>query len=302
MAHNAADPTNPCRQCNATVNQTGWTNASAGTSCDDGLWCTGSDTCNASGTCVREFPTGNRCTGGDACLETTCSEQTKTCYKPSTTVCATSSETVCANEGACASVVRTRTVTHYCSGAAPGCPGAGTPGTWQNSQTCASDQSCGNATCSDDVDCVAWCDSETDVCWADFWETGQTFDQAAEYCADGGWAGRSWRVPTFDEWAGVYRGCDDGGRSDVQARSSCTLSADQMTTLDCNSCTELAGPDVADGGCYWATEIDGDCGASYWTSTERDYLYGWHAVPSSGWFFNFNKGSTLLARCVTDMP
>ena len=51
VSHNAKDPSNPCRYCDATINQHGWTNASSSASCDDGLWCNGDDTCDGSAAC-----------------------------------------------------------------------------------------------------------------------------------------------------------------------------------------------------------------------------------------------------------
>jgi hypothetical protein len=48
--------------------------------CNDGLWCTSTDTCNSGGTCVGA---GARCSDGEACTTDVCNEETDTCsYEP----------------------------------------------------------------------------------------------------------------------------------------------------------------------------------------------------------------------------
>lgn len=73
----------------------------AGASCNDGLYCNGSDTCDNGGTCVH---TGDPCTGGPECADT-CNEATNTCIADVSTPC-TNDGNACTNDhcdgaGAC---------------------------------------------------------------------------------------------------------------------------------------------------------------------------------------------------------
>lgn len=87
IAHNTPDPTNPCRFCDATLNQRAWTNTAPGTSCDDGLWCTGTDTCSG-GTCQHQFSGDDRCSATGPCALDACDEARDSCYEPAGTICA----------------------------------------------------------------------------------------------------------------------------------------------------------------------------------------------------------------------
>ncbi|MEZ4459638.1 MAG: integrin alpha [bacterium] len=51
-ADGAANPANPCQVCNAALDQTDWSDATAGTTCDDGLFCTVNDVCDGAGACT----------------------------------------------------------------------------------------------------------------------------------------------------------------------------------------------------------------------------------------------------------
>jgi hypothetical protein len=73
VAHNTSEPNNVCRYCDASLNPRVWTNSTAGLSCDDGLWCTGTDTCGG-GTCQHQFSGDERCTEGGPCALTECDE------------------------------------------------------------------------------------------------------------------------------------------------------------------------------------------------------------------------------------
>ena len=67
-------PDSYCRRCDTSQSNTTWTLEAEGTSCDDGLWCTGTDVCSGSGgECRHENPP---CT--EMCLGN-CSEEEHTC-------------------------------------------------------------------------------------------------------------------------------------------------------------------------------------------------------------------------------
>lgn len=74
----------------------------AGSSCDDGLFCNGTDTCNATGGCVNH--SGDPCPGGPECART-CNEATDNCFDPASTACATDGNVCtddhCNGAGAC---------------------------------------------------------------------------------------------------------------------------------------------------------------------------------------------------------
>jgi hypothetical protein len=79
------NPDNICQWCQSATNNTDWTDRVAGTSCDDGLFCNGTNTCDGSGTCVAGTPP---CTATATCTTATCDEVTDTCgYQVNTGFC-----------------------------------------------------------------------------------------------------------------------------------------------------------------------------------------------------------------------
>jgi uncharacterized delta-60 repeat protein len=105
-------------------------------SCDDGLFCNGSDTC-AAGTCAAHA--GDPCAGGAECARS-CDETADTCNAPAGTPCtddgSACSADVCSGSGACThpaahagTECRTATgecdVAETCTGASPQCPADG---------------------------------------------------------------------------------------------------------------------------------------------------------------------------------
>lgn len=69
------DPQNPCRECLPAVNSRDWSDNTR--SCDDGLFCTVSDTCSG-GTC--QGVTGGLCDDGFDCTDDQCDEQAQACH------------------------------------------------------------------------------------------------------------------------------------------------------------------------------------------------------------------------------
>ncbi len=106
-AHNAQEPGNPCHFCDANANRTGWSNSASSVSCDDGLWCNGTDICSG-GACTHQF-TSNRCTATGPCALSVCDEARDSCFQPNTFVCSSSAETRCSST-ACSGDIQTRTV------------------------------------------------------------------------------------------------------------------------------------------------------------------------------------------------
>ena len=73
------NPANSCQECRSAVSQTSWTNKASGSACNDGLFCTATDTCNGFGSCVGS---GNPCNDGIACTSNNCVEATDSCSYP----------------------------------------------------------------------------------------------------------------------------------------------------------------------------------------------------------------------------
>lgn len=309
--HNQEQPGNPCRYCDAAVNKTAWSNSPSTASCDDGLWCNGTDTCNA-GTCRHQF-TGNRCTATGPCALTACDEARDSCFKPDTEACGTETVTKC-QANVCGADVQQQTVTRRCSGASAACDGATQNGNWTTKTNCDNQQRCSgsspNHSCMTTLgDCGTWCDDELGLCWTTGDQGSMTQEEAIEHCDQLTFAGRSnWRLPSIDEYlASVNRGCngrDNGsGEGTPRAgRSTCQL-VEGVGAVDCSPCPDGGGTGA--GGCYWPTEF-GSCahGISdvYWSSTPGGGIHpapvGFHAGRGMhGWY------PTSLAehrfRCVT---
>jgi hypothetical protein len=77
-------------------------NAASGTSCDDGLFCNGTDTCDGSGTCEHS---GDPCVGGAECNQI-CNEAQDNCFDPAGTPCSDDglvcTADACNGSGSCA--------------------------------------------------------------------------------------------------------------------------------------------------------------------------------------------------------
>lgn len=313
FAHNTPDPENPCRYCDAALNTTSWTNAPLATPCDDGLWCTGNDTCNG-GTCVHQFPNGNRCAGTvGPCAATSCDEEARNCFAPSTQVCANDEQVRCADEGACGEGIETRQAQTFCSGSSTACDGEVEPTTnWTPSESCAEDEVCtenaSSASCTTSVECVAFCDPN-DVCWSHEDVSGLNYASAEAWCASQTWAGKDWVLPTVQEWLSVFRGCQSGviaSQNHVTqcVMQGCTNSACSSVAL-CDACDWGEGPgNPSPRACYWIPNMVGTCtevgSSGFWSQTAADSGYHWVSYPISGYVSPFGgDGFSHYAKCVT---
>lgn len=313
--HNARNPDNPCQYCDASLNQTGWTNASSSTSCDDRLYCNGADTCDGSGACVHEFPDGDRCAGvSGPCAAAACSEETRSCVLPNSQACGDRMEYRCSASETCGASIERRRIRQFCSGASASCDGAETPDSWQRDTTCGATEVCTSdgfsASCTLDVECVAWC-SPTDLCWLHEAPMRMNYDSAVTYCNAGTWGGETgWRLPSVDEWISVFRGCANGTRSGVVG-SSCEMfpprcspqpSESCSDVSNCAACPENQGPDTNDSGCYWESGLSGPCNDTYgyWTATSfMGASDRWVAHPRTGTVAGFGvAGFSLNVKCV----
>ena len=102
-----------------------------------------------------------------------------------------------------------------------------------------------------------------------------------------------WRLPTISELRSLVRGCDDtetGGDCDV------TDSCLDCYNSPCGGCSNGGGPAS---GCYWPSQMEGDCSA-YWSSSENrgDDDGAWYIYFGYGNVYNSNIGGDKAVRCV----
>lgn len=86
VTENAPNPANDCELCLPGLTQVAWSNAAAGTLCDDGDLCTGDagDSCDGAGTCIG-LP--KDCNDGLSCTSDSCDSGTGACENAITSGC-----------------------------------------------------------------------------------------------------------------------------------------------------------------------------------------------------------------------
>lgn len=301
---NQPDPNNHCRYCDAGSKNRGWTNSSNAVSCDDGLFCNGSDTCNGIGVCQHQFPTNDRCNEDGPCALTECDEGRDSCYEPAGTQCLSRTERQC--ESGCGGDVQSRTVTANCTGNSPDCSGTPTNPAFVDSTTCSSDQACNPSTftCQTTLECTdeAWCDPNSGgQCWTLDEPQHMSQPDAIDYCEDLTLAGANWHLPSIHEWFALARGCDGrtGTVEDADFQSTCEWDGEDY--IDCDSCPSGDGPG---NGCYWPPAM-GECLLEppwyYWTTTEGPIGPLYFSPMDT---YSYYAGTTTLfaVRCTTDKP
>ena len=306
--HNQPEPGNTCRYCDAALRDRAWTNSANTVSCNDGAWCTGSDTCNGTGQCVHEYPTADRCTESGPCALTTCDEARDSCYQPDTFECASDHEDRCKpvnpSAGKCPGEIQRATTVTYCSGTSAACDGASVTGNFVKFEDCGGTCDAETVTCVPTLPCSAACDGSTDLCWTK--PTNEPGDmsvtEADAYC-EGLVFGSSddWRLPSIDEWLQVAKGCDEGtGEAQaVSFQSTCTFDPDEDDPLKiCEDfCPVDEGPTE---GCYWRAAMGACDPTGYWSST----VFG-DPLSFSATYNNVHAqvGTARYAvRCVTEAP
>lgn len=81
VAAGTLDPNNPCRECNPALAQVGYSLRGAGSSCDDGLYCTTGEQCSALGLCSGA---PRACAGGSGSCASACDEVSDSCRSATT--------------------------------------------------------------------------------------------------------------------------------------------------------------------------------------------------------------------------
>ncbi len=300
-ANDSPAPTNACLICDASQNQTAWSNASPGTSCDDGVWCNGGDTCNA-GACSHEFPGGSRCAGGSTC-NNTCNEQQQNCFSPNTQPCGNPTQYRC--QSGCGGNAESRQGTQYCTGFSDQCAGTvDYPSDWDTAVDCNNTQLCDSSAAS--ASCVAnhrcACEASTETYYDEnsglCWEKDHSLQlhsaaSGATYCGGRDTGGiTDWELPNIADLITLLRGCQNGFEEAIDDLSMCVLEVDGISdptcwqdescngVETCDYCDEGAGPA---NGCYWPAELEGTCSHHY-SSTGR--------TSQSHWRVSFQWGST----------
>jgi hypothetical protein len=145
-------------------------------------------------------------------------------------------------------------------------------------------------------------DPTTNLCWQDppgsksmVWQTATTS------CEDLDLGGHTdWRLPTIGELRSLIRGCaatETGGACGVTddcLDASCSGDA-------CYGCDSGAGPS---GGCYWPSEMAGDCGGFWSSSPQGDSAdLVWGVSFGEGFVYeDANEQAIGSARCVRNGP
>ena len=166
---------------------------------------------------------------------------------------------------------------------------------------------CGEGGGSDDDDDDAsgvWEDPATEYMWqvdpVNEYEQIPDWVDGFEYCEDlslGGYT--DWHLPTIGEYRTIIRGCpgtETGGNCGVTDQC---LNLTQCWNGSCDGCTLDAGP-AADG-CYWPSQLKGDCDGVYGSSSPVEPGGGVtvHDVSfNSARLGNMDRQFSMYVRCV----
>ena len=158
------------------------------------------------------------------------------------------------------------------------------------------DDTSGDDSGSDDAgdDSGDWYDSSSGLTWQGGPSAfGMVWNDANIYCAN---LGSGWRLPTISELRGLIRGC-----SATQTGGSCGVtdscrSDSACRDSSCQGCADGGGPAS---GCYWPSELSGDC-VTYWSSSlETDYgSAAWAVGFSAGMVNMYTSTNNFGVRCV----
>ena len=129
------------------------------------------------------------------------------------------------------------------------------------------------------------------------------WDDAIIYCENFHWAGyNDWRLPTISELRSLIRGCSSTESDGVCGITDQCLSLYDCYDLTCVGCDSAMGP--GSDGCYWPSEINGDCygSSTFWSSSrvdtsDEDYA-AWLVIYFDGSIMYEYIGVTTYVRCV----
>lgn len=121
---------------------------------------------------------------------------------------------------------------------------------------------------------------------------------AKAYCLELELDGNGWRLPSVDELRALVRGCPD-----TELDGACSVSEGNCTEPGCesSSCDGCPPDEGPSDGCYWPTEVAGEC-LAYWSSTadSTSVDFAWaidfHDANVRTWY----GALKLRVRCVRD--
>jgi hypothetical protein len=146
---------------------------------------------------------------------------------------------------------------------------------------------------------TTWTDDSTHLMWQVGYSALRDWESALSLCTDlslGGFG--DWRLPTIDELRTIVAGCaatETGGACPVT--DAC--SAPTCSNASCQGCTSFQGPGT--NGCYWPTELAGDCNAAFWSDTidASNATYWWALqFAYAGVVIRIQTEANLNVRCV----
>jgi len=152
----------------------------------------------------------------------------------------------------------------------------------------------------DDDSGETWTDSLSGLTWqvtppSDL----KQWDEAINYCTNLSLDGGGWHLPTISEYRTLIRGCEA-----TELDGSCGVT-DSCLNLSCRSdlCDGCSDGGGSAGGCYWPSELAGNCDTnSFWSSSAV-------ALNDDAWMVSFFNGfvgymnQTIkggLVRCVRE--
>jgi hypothetical protein len=107
-------------------------------------------------------------------------------------------------------------------------------------------------------------------------------------------------LATFQEYLGIVRGCQNGtATGGANDKTLCVKDNNSTEYNSCGICPANQGPDTADDGCYWVTNMSGPC-ENFWVSDASGVLGlpHWGAYPANGSGYYNMDGFAMRARCV----
>ncbi|MCC6160422.1 MAG: DUF1566 domain-containing protein [Deltaproteobacteria bacterium] len=118
------------------------------------------------------------------------------------------------------------------------------------------------------TECDTWTDPTSGLTWLVEplpFQSGWAFwPDALEACETLACSGYDdWRLPTISELRSLIRGC-----ASTQFGGSCGVTDDCLWVDDCwgDGCSNCAVGNGPADGCYWPSELEGECG-NYWSSS-----------------------------------
>lgn len=176
---------------------------------------------------------------------------------------------------------------------------------------CGPDPICGEScgTCGNNKDCEAgkcvgsgsdndWKDATSGLAWQ-LEPTGglMNWSQAKTHCSSISLPGVGWRLPTIGELRSLVRGCSATGTGGPCGVTDSCLASSCSDYEACWGCLDDGG---SNNGCYWPTQVQGECGVIFWSDSEITDLAGaaWGVGFTDAMVWDKSISDIGQARCV----